>query len=120
MNLRVLRGQMERRLHKTDDATKDFTESFRVQPNADAAMNLGEMAEEGRKSDEAVHQYALAFMLADPADPAVNRDKLRSKIETLWHQTHDSDAGLGDLMLAAYDKVKPAEKPEPAATPGKP
>ncbi len=108
MNVHVIRGRMEHNLHKNDDATSDFNESFRLLPNADAAMNLGQLAEENKKHDEAIHQYAIAFMIVTPDDEAVNRDMLRAKIGAIWHQTHDSDAGLGDLLLSSYDKVKPA------------
>jgi tetratricopeptide (TPR) repeat protein len=119
MNVRVIRGRMERNLRKNDDATNDFNASFRLLPNADAAMNLGEIAEENKKPDEAIHQYAIAFMIVTPDDEGVNRDTLRAKIGTIWHQTHDSDAGLGDLLLSSYDKVKPASA-APSPAPAKP
>ena len=113
VDLYVLRGRMEHHLHKNDDAVKDLTSGFRLLPNAQAALTLGEIAEEGKRSDEAIRQYATAFALAgdearDDNTPGMDRDSLRLRIGTLWRFTHDSTAGLGDLMLSAYDESRAA------------
>ncbi len=120
MNLYVLRGSMQRNLHKNDEAVKDFTEGFRLLPNAAAALNLGEIAEEQKRAEEAIRQYAVAFLMAgqDPDDTAVSRDSLRLKMGNLWRFTHNSNAGLGDVWLAAFDKNKAlstADKPDAVA-----
>jgi thiol-disulfide isomerase/thioredoxin len=114
MTLYVLRGRIERRLHKDDDAVKDFTQSFRLLPNAEAAQHLGEIAEAEKHQDEAIRQYALAFFLTglDPDDNASDREILRLKMGNLWRLTHDSSAGLGDVLLAAFDKDKTLTTPE--------
>ncbi len=120
MNLYVLRGAMQRHLHKNDEAVKDFTEGFRLLPNAAAALNLGEIAEEQTHAEEAIRQYAVAFIMAgqDSDDNTVSRDALRLKMGNLWRFTHNSNAGLGDVWLAAFDKSKSlsvADKPEAVA-----
>jgi thiol-disulfide isomerase/thioredoxin len=120
VDLYVLRGRMEYHLHKNDDAVKDLTSGFRMLPSAEAALTLGEIAEEGKHSDEAIRQYATAFALASDDQREENatptdRDALRLRIGNLWHFTHDSTAGLGDLMLSAYDETRAAaqaDKPE--------
>jgi thiol-disulfide isomerase/thioredoxin len=120
MNLYVLRGAMERHLHKNDEAVKDFNEGFRLLPNAAAAQNLGEIAEEQKHADEAIRQYAAAFLMAgqDPDENTASRDSLRLRMGNLWRFTHDSNVGLGDVWLAAYDKNKAlsaADKPDAVA-----
>lgn len=109
VDLYVLRGRMQHRLHKNDDAVKDLAAGFRVLPNAEAALTLGEIAEENKQSDEAIRQYATAFALAsqEPPDangPAMDLDMLRFRMGNLWRFTHDSNAGLGDILLSAYDR----------------
>ena len=109
VELYALRGRLQRHLHKNEDAVKDLTSSFRLQPNAEAALSLGEIAEEERHSDEAIRQYATAFMLAgqdqpDPSNPPLDREMLRLRMGNLWRFTHDSNAGLGDIVLSAYDR----------------
>lgn len=121
-DLYVLRGRIEHHLRKNDDAVKDLTTGFRLLPNAEAALALGEIAEESKRSDEAIRQYATAFALAgdEPRDenaPTMDRDSLRLRIGNLWHFTHDSTAGLGDLMLSTYDQSRAliqANNPEAA------
>ena len=111
MDLYILRGRMERHLHKNDEAVKDLTAGFRLQPSAEAALNLGEIAEEEKHADEAVRQYALAFILAgEEQDATMNRNSLRLRMGNLWRFTHDSNAGLGDVLLAAFDKNKELSK----------
>jgi cytochrome c biogenesis protein CcmG/thiol:disulfide interchange protein DsbE len=111
VDLYVLRGRLQYHLHKNDDAVKDLTAGFRLQPNAEAALTLGEIAEENKHGDEAIRQYAAAFALAnqeqrDDAGPSIDRDLLRQRMGNLWHFTHDSTAGLGDIMLSAYDESR--------------
>ena len=119
-DLYVMRGRLQHQLHKNDEAVKDLTAGFRLFPNAEAALTLGEIAEENKHSDEAIRQYATAFILAsqEPADangPPQNLDVLRLRMGNLWRFTHDSSAGLGDIMLSAFDRSRDlakAEKPD--------
>jgi thiol-disulfide isomerase/thioredoxin len=115
VDLYVLRGRSQHHLHKDEDAVKDLTTGFRLLPNAEAALTLGEIAEENKRADEAVRQYATAFMLAsqEPADangPAMDLDLLRMRMGNLWRFTHDSSVGLGDVLLSAYDRNREAAK----------
>ena len=112
--LYVLRGRTERHLNKNEDAVKDFTAGFQLQPSADAALNLGEIAEQAKKTDEAIRQYAFAFILAseDPDTSALNQNAMRLRLGNLWRLTHASNAGLGDILLTAFDKNKELAKAE--------
>jgi len=110
-----MRGRLEHHLRKNDDAAKDLAAGFRLLPNASAAMTLGEIAEEDRRAEEAIRQYAIAFALTgqespDENGPAIDRDALRSRMGNLWRFTHDSSAGLGDIVLSAYDKSRSAAR----------
>jgi thiol-disulfide isomerase/thioredoxin len=119
MNLYVLRGKIERHLHKTNEAVKDLDQGFRLLPNVEAALNLGEIAEERKNVDEAVRQYAVAYLLAgqDPDENTVSREGLRLEMENIWRRTHDSNAGLGDVMLAAYDNARALAKADAPEAP---
>jgi thiol-disulfide isomerase/thioredoxin len=119
MNLYVLRGKIERHLHKTNEAVKDLDQGFRLLPNVEAALNLGEIAEERKNVDEAVRQYAVAYLLAgqDPDENTVSREGLRLEMENIWRRAHDSNTGLGDLMLAAYDNARALAKADAPEAP---
>src|SRR5258708_12437 len=120
MDLYVLRGKIERHLHKTNEAVKDLNEGFRLLPNVEAALNLGEIAEERKDADEAARQYAVAFMLAgqqDTNENTVSREALRLEMGNLWRHTHDSNAGLGDVWLTAFDKTNALAKADSPEAP---
>jgi thiol-disulfide isomerase/thioredoxin len=115
VDLYVMRGRLQHHLHKDEDAVKDLTTGFHLLPNAEAALTLGEIAEGNKHADEAVRQYATAFMLTsqEPADangPSMDLDLLRMRMGNLWRFTHDSSAGLGDVLLSAYDRNHDAAK----------
>jgi len=115
VDLYVMRGRLQHRQHKNDDAVKDLTVGFRMMPNAEAAVTLGEIAEEGKHSDDAIREYATAFMLAsqeqdDSTGPPLDREMLRQRMGNLWHYAHPSTTGLGDVVLSAYDASRDAAK----------
>jgi thiol-disulfide isomerase/thioredoxin len=120
VDLYVMRGRLQHHMHKNDDAVKDLTAGFHLLPNAEAALTLGEIAEENKHSDEAIRQYATAFALAsqEPPDangPSMDLGLLRLRMGNLWRFTHDSSAGLGDIVLSAYDRSREmakADKPD--------
>ena len=114
-DLYVSRGRLQHHVHKNVEAVKDLTTGFRMVPNAQAALTLGEIAEEDRRADDAIRQYATAFMLAsqetpDANGPTVNLDSLRLRMGNLWRFAHDSNTGLGDILLSAYDRSRDAAK----------
>lgn len=122
VDLYVLRGRVQRNLHKNDDAVKDLNAGFRLSPNAEAALTLGEIAEEAKHADEAIREYATAFMLAsleqsDASGPAMDREMLRLRMGNLWHYTHPSATGLGDILLSAYDSSHDALKADKSDAP---
>ncbi|HET6143311.1 MAG TPA: thioredoxin-like domain-containing protein [Candidatus Acidoferrales bacterium] len=122
VDLYVVRGRIQRNLHKSDDAVKDLTIGFRMLPDAEAALTLGEIAEEGRHSDEAIRQYATAFMLAgqeqsDSNGPPLDREMLRARMGNLWHYSHPTSSGLGDILLSAYDTNRDTAKADKADPP---
>jgi thiol-disulfide isomerase/thioredoxin len=120
VDLYVMRGRLQRHLRKNDDAVKDLTAGFQLLPNAEAAMTLGEIAEENKHSDEALREYATAFVLTsqeppDANNPPLDLDLLRLRMGNLWRFSHDSTVGLGDILLSAYDRSRElakAEKPD--------
>lgn len=123
VDLYVMRGRLQHHLHKNEDAVKDLTAGFHLLPNAEAALTLGEIAEEDKHSDEAIRQYATAFTLASQEQPnaerpPLDRELLRLRMGNLWRFTHDSSAGLGDIVLSAYDRSRDmarADKPDAPA-----
>jgi thiol-disulfide isomerase/thioredoxin len=122
VDLYVIRGRIEHRLHKNEDAAKDLKSGFNLIPNAEAALTLGEIAEEQKRADEAIRDYATAFILAsqdqpDSEGPPLDRDSLRLRMGNLWRFSHESSAGLGDIVLSAFDRNRETVKAEKADAP---
>jgi len=116
------RGRIEKSQHDNTDAAKDFSQSYAVLPNALAAKGLGEIAELRQDITASTEEYLLAFVL--PEDGPVGRvDRLdvRRKLGNVWRQGHGSDSGLGEAILAAYDRVSapPTDAQAPAAAANK-
>jgi thiol-disulfide isomerase/thioredoxin len=110
-SLLVLRGRLYFKLKDHDSAQRDFAASYAILPNAAAAEKLGEIAEMKHDSAEAAKEYARAFALADDSKGTPHRRGLREKLGNVWRQSHGSEAGLGDFLLATIDEVSQATSP---------
>jgi thiol-disulfide isomerase/thioredoxin len=110
-SLLVLRGRLYFKLKDNDTAKRDFAASYAILPNAAAAEKLGEIAEMKHDSGVAAKEYARAFALADDSKGTPHRRELRGKLGNVWRQSHGSEAGLGDFLLATIDEVSQASGP---------
>ena len=100
-----LRGQIEFSQQKYDVAMADLQKSYSIRANASAAEQLGEIAELRHENQKAIDEYILAFVLPDGGPAAkVDRRALRQKLGNVYRQVHGSEAGLGEAILAAYDR----------------
>ncbi|GAC1661076.1 MAG: hypothetical protein NVS9B4_12840 [Candidatus Acidiferrum sp.] len=108
LSVLLLRGRLYLKARNNLDALHDFEAAYALQPNADAAEKLGEIAELRNDPQRAIDEYAKAFALADGDGAAAKRRELRQKLGNNWRQAHGSDDGLGEYLLRSYDAVAPA------------
>ena len=115
MSLYLIRGRllMERRDYHASVA--DLEKSFALVPNAPAALHLGEIAELRKDYDRAIERYVTAFVLPEQHGLSVDRQEVRHKLGNLWRLTRGSEAGLGERLLEAYDRLGTEPKPPEAA-----
>jgi thiol-disulfide isomerase/thioredoxin len=104
--LYFVRGQVEISQRDYDAAVKDIRTSNSIHANALAAKTLGEVAETRGDPAAAIDEYVQAFTLPEsgPAGTVNRRDILR-ELRNDWRQVHGSEQGLGDAILAAYDRA---------------
>ncbi len=104
--LYFVRGQVEISERNYDAAVKDLQTSNSIHANALAAKTLGEVAETRGDPSAAIDEYVQAFTLPEsgPAGTVNRRDILR-ELRNDWRQVHGSEQGLGDAILAAYDRA---------------
>ena len=112
--LLALRGRLEGRLKDTAAARKDYEESYALQPNAGAAVKLGELEELAKNYQAAAVQFARAFALSDATSKTAGRRDIRQKLGNVWRLAHGSEAGLGDFLLKMIDEVAAAAGPQRA------
>jgi len=79
--------------------------SWDLYPTGDGArVAAGWLAKLGR-TREAVEFYANAFTLEDPASVESDRARDRTRMGELYTRLNGSEKGLGDIILAAYDRT---------------
>jgi thiol-disulfide isomerase/thioredoxin len=106
--LYYLRGQVEDSQHNYDAAVKDLQASYAIRPTAVAAEMLGSIAELKGDRNKAIQEYTLAFVLPDTGPgPRPDRREIREKLGNVWRAVHGNEQGLGDAILAAYDRSGP-------------
>jgi thiol-disulfide isomerase/thioredoxin len=104
--LYYLAGEVENSRHNYDLAVKDLQTSYSIRPTAVAAELLGGIAEMKGDPNKAIEEYTLAFVLPDTGPGAkADRHEIREKLGNVWRAVHGSEQGLGDAMLAAYDRL---------------
>ncbi|HVN05524.1 MAG TPA: TlpA disulfide reductase family protein [Bryobacteraceae bacterium] len=92
-------------LGKLDDAIALARRAYETYPSAEAARELGRWLVRAGKDEEALVPYADAFAVPDPRNTDTDRAKDRADLGDLYRKIHGSEKGLGDLMLAAYDRT---------------
>jgi hypothetical protein len=104
--LYYVRGHVENSQRSYDAAVKDLQASYATLPNSLAAKMLGEIAEMRNDPGTAIDQYLLAFALPETGPAGhVDHRQVRRQLGNVWRELHGGDQGLGDAILAAYDKV---------------
>ncbi|MBI3406537.1 MAG: redoxin family protein [Acidobacteria bacterium] len=114
MSVYLIRGRLEMTRRNYPQAAGDFEASYRALQNSTAALRLGEIAEIQKDNSRAIEKYAEAFALPDTFGSSADRKDIRRKLGNLWRVVHGSDAGLGDYILAAYDRIAAASAPRAA------
>jgi thiol-disulfide isomerase/thioredoxin len=104
-----LRGEIEKSQKGYAAAAKDFQQSYSIRPNGVAAEHLGEIAEMKNDYPAAIEEYLLAFVLPEDGPAGkVDRREVRKKLGNVWRQVHGTEQGLGEQILATYDRLSAA------------
>lgn len=98
---RVILGDNEESLRMMLRAYSIYPAEETARATADALLRLG-------RDSEAIDRLSEAFIIPDAhaKDTDLMSDRLR--LGQLWKMTHDSEKGLGDEILAAYDRASSA------------
>jgi len=91
-------------LGKIEEAVALATQAADAYPSAAASREAARWHERAGRNMEAVRRYAEAFAVA----PEPERLSDRAKMAQLYRKEKNSEAGLGDVALEAYDRMAAA------------
>lgn len=101
----VYQARAKGNLGELEEAVALARKSYQSYPSAEAAREAGRwLARLGRRA-EAIEAYAEAFAIPDENRTEEHRAADRLRLKELYLKERTSEAGLGDLLLAAYDRT---------------
>ena len=107
----LIRGRIEMEQRDYPFAKKDFGTSYKLSPSAAAALWLGDVAEIQKDCATAIDRYIEAFVLPEKSQiGTVDHHEVRQKLGNCWRRVHGSETGLGEALLAGYDRVEAIPK----------
>ena len=110
-DLQLLRGRaltFEARaaggLERKEEAVQFAQRAYESYPSAEAARETARWLERSGKTDQALPWLAQAVVSFDLRATDAQRRGDRQKLGELYAKAKGSDAGMGDLLLTAYDR----------------
>jgi thiol-disulfide isomerase/thioredoxin/Flp pilus assembly protein TadD len=100
----VLQAQAQAALGNLEDAVALTKRAFDVFPGAPPAGERARWLVKLGRLDEAAQAYADAFTVPDPKTTDTERAAYRRRLGEVYTKWKGSEAGLGDLVLQAYDR----------------
>ena len=89
-----------------DEARRKAALAYIAYPDEPSAREWSDALEHQGKHAEAIQKLADAFAIADPRATAEDRAANRKRLGELYRASHaGSETGLGDEILAAYDRT---------------
>lgn len=91
-------------LGANDESLTLARRAFESLPSGETAREMGRALIRLNKFDEAVKALADAFVLPEPRFTEDDRASIRNQLGEVYRKSHPSEQGLGDAVLAAYDR----------------
>ncbi|HUQ94107.1 MAG TPA: TlpA disulfide reductase family protein [Bryobacteraceae bacterium] len=92
-------------LGQPDEAVELAKKAFTTYPSAEPAREIAFWLLKQNKTADAIPYLADAFSLPDPRVTEEDRQQIRQQMGELYRKLHKSEQGLGDIVLAAYDRA---------------
>jgi thiol-disulfide isomerase/thioredoxin len=97
-------GRASGDLGRAEEAVALAQRSFDTDPNAETAREKARWLERLGRTDDAIRALADAFTIPDAHTTDADRARDRGRMGELYAKRKGSEAGLGDLLLEAYDR----------------
>jgi thiol-disulfide isomerase/thioredoxin len=101
----VLKARATGKLGDSAAAARLAKQSFDLYPTAESAREEGKWLAAMGDLQDAIDRYADAFTIEDPRNNEQDRSKDRRRLGELYVKATGSERGLGDRILASYDRM---------------
>lgn len=102
----LLQAEAEGALGRFPEAAALARRSWETLPRAEAARQAGTWLLRSGQSEAALEWLARAFVIADEDFTEMERAAVRELLGETYRKLHGSETGLGDTVLAAYDRTR--------------
>jgi len=92
-------------LGQKEEASQSAARAFAIYPDEENAREWGEALTRLGRNEEAITRLADAFAIFDSRATDVDRASDRRELGEVYRKLHGSETGLGDLILASYDRT---------------
>ncbi|MBI3665515.1 MAG: TlpA family protein disulfide reductase [Acidobacteria bacterium] len=101
----VLQARARGNLGEGEKAMALALRSYQVYPSGEAAQEAARWEAKAGRLADAIEHYAEAFSIPDARITDEDHRYYRKTLGELYTKLHGSEAGLGDLLLKAYDRT---------------
>ena len=101
----ALQARATGQLGNVEDAVQLGRQSWQTFPTGEGARESGFWLARLGRNNEAIEAYANAFTVEDSRTTEADRSRDRAKLGALYNAANGSEKGLGDAILAAYDRT---------------
>ncbi len=99
----LLQARANGLMGRDNDAVQLAESSYNIFPSVEAAREASRWLSKAGKDEEAVQYLAEAFTIGGLHSADVDGSSDRAHLGEMYRKLHGSEAGLGDLILKAYD-----------------
>jgi thiol-disulfide isomerase/thioredoxin len=107
----LTRGKLYAKSDESDKAMADYEKSYAAYPTQQLAERMGDLAAKENDLGRALNEYATAFAFPGPGTDPSHQEEVRRKLGSCYVALHQSEKGLGDLVLTRYDELVRALAP---------
>jgi thiol-disulfide isomerase/thioredoxin len=101
----LFQSRAKSELGEKEEAVKLAEKSFSVYPCEEGARHWSKMLEAAGRNEEALLRLAEAFTVPDSRATDADRQADRTHLGELYKRVHSSEKGMGDMIVAAYDRM---------------
>ncbi len=101
----VLESRAAGNLGRMKEAVDLARKSYHAYPGGEGAREIGRWLSRSGQAEEAIRHYADAFTIPDSRTRDSDRAGDRQRMGELYRKLKGSEAGLGDIILEAYDRT---------------